>query len=229
MPREDLKKEAYKLHAQVCQVFSHPKRLEILDLLSEGEKSLEELAQAMGVSKANISQHLALMRQRNLVSARREGVRTYYRIANPKLLRAWEVMREVALEQLEAIEDLMQVIRQANLTTKPVEELTLAELLRRLEREDVILLDVRPAEEYKRGHIPKALSLPLEEIDRRWKDLPRDKELVAYCRGPYCVLSDRAAQKLHEYGIRVKKLSVGYPEWEQAGFPVEAGETENSS
>ena len=229
MPREDLKKEAYKLHAQVCQVFSHPKRLEILDLLSEGEKSLEELAQAMGVSKANISQHLALMRQRNLVSARREGVRTYYRIANPKLLRAWEVMREVALEQLEAIEDLMQVIRQANLTTKPVEELTLAELLRRLEREDVILLDVRSEEEYKRGHIPKALSLPLEEIDRRWKDLPRDKELVAYCRGPYCVLSDRAAQKLREYGIRVKKLSVGYPEWEQAGFPVEAGETGNSS
>jgi rhodanese-related sulfurtransferase/biotin operon repressor len=221
MALEDLKKEAYKLHAQVCQVLSHPKRLEILDLLSEGEKSLEELAQAMGVSKANVSQHLALMRQRNLVSARREGLRTYYRIANPKLLRAWEVMREVALEQLEAIEDLMQAIRQANFTAKPVEELTLAELIRRLEREDVVLLDVRSAEEYKRGHIPKALSLPLEEIDRRWKDLPRDKELVAYCRGPYCVLSDRAAQKLREYGIQVKKLSVGYPEWEQAGFPVE--------
>ena len=229
MPREDLKKEAYKLHAQVCQVFSHPKRLEILDLLSEGEKSLEELAQAMGVSKANVSQHLALMRQRNLVSARREGVRTYYRIANPKLLRAWEVMREVALEQLEAVEDLMQVIRQANVAARPVEELTLAELLRRLEREDVVLLDVRPAEEYKRGHLPKALSLPLEEIDRRWKDLPRDKELVAYCRGPYCVLSDRAAQKLREYGIPVKKLSVGYPEWEQAGFPVEAEKTGHST
>lgn len=221
--KEDLKKEAYKLHAQVCQVLSHPKRLEILDLLSEGEKSLEELARAIGVSKANVSQHLALMRQRNLVSVRREGLRTFYRVANPKLLKAWAIMCEVALEQLEALEDLMRAVREAKSNAQAVEELTLAELLRRLEQGEVVLLDVRPVEEYKRGHIPQALSLPLEEIDRRWKELPRDKELVAYCRGPYCVLSDRAVQKLREYGINVKKLTVGYPEWEQAGFPVEVG------
>ncbi len=108
---DDLKREAYKLHAQVCQVLSHPKRLEILDLLSEGEKSLEELTQAMGISKANVSQHLSLMRQRNLVSARKKGLRTFYRVANPKILRAWEIMREVALEQLESMEDLMRAMR----------------------------------------------------------------------------------------------------------------------
>lgn len=232
-----LKKEAYKLHAQVCRVLSHPKRLEILDLLSAGEKSLEELAQAMGVRKANVSQHLALMRQQQLIRARREGQRTFYRVANPKILKARAIMREVAREQLEALEALMRVALedkpgtapQADATSEPpliegeIEEITLAELLRRLERGEVVLLDVRPAEEYKRGHLPKALSLPLEEIDRQWKDLPRDKELVAYCRGPYCVLSDRAAQKLREYGIQVKRLTVGYPEWEQAGFPVERG------
>jgi ArsR family transcriptional regulator len=108
---DDRKREAYKLHAQVCQVLSHPKRLEILDLLSEGEKSLEELTQAMGINKANVSQHLSLMRQRNLVSARKVGLRTFYRVANPKILRAWGIMREVALEQLESMEDLMRAMR----------------------------------------------------------------------------------------------------------------------
>ena len=218
---QDLQKEIYQFHAQVCQALSHPKRLEILDLLSEGEKSLEGLSHMMGVSKANVSQHLSLMRQNNLLRTRKEGLRVFYRVANPKLLQAWAIMREVALEQVEAIGELMQAVRGLK-GIQTVEELTLAQLMQRLEQGDVVLLDVRPSKEYEKGHIPGALSFPLEKIEQHWKKLPRDKELVAYCRGPYCTLSFQAIQWLGKHGVsRVKKLNVGYPEWQQAGFPVE--------
>ena len=200
------------------------KRLEIIDLLSEGEKSVGELTRAMGVPKANASQHLALLRGANLVIARKEGQHVYYRLANAKIFQAWALIRELAFEQLTVMEELRRALReQERAKGAGIEELTLAELVRQLDRGEVVLLDVRPAEEYEKGHIQGALSLPLEEINQRWKELPQDQELVAYCRGPYCVLSDRAVQKLREHEIKARKLSVGYPEWKQAGFPVEKG------
>ncbi len=222
MDRKELKRAAYELHARICGLMANSKRLEIIDLLSEGEKSVEELTQAMGVPKANISQHLALLREAHLVTARKEGLHVYYGLANPKVFQAWAIMRELALEQLAAMEELRQALQeQERAREAEFEELTLAELLEQLNRGEVVLLDVRPPGEYEEGHIPGALSLPLEEIDRCWKELPQDKELVAYCRGPYCTLSDRAIQKLQEHGIEAKRLDVGYPEWERAGFPVE--------
>lgn len=222
MEREEPKRAAYELHARICGLMANPKRLEIIDLLSQGEKSVEELTQAMGVPKANVSQHLALLREAHLVTARKEGLHVYYRLANPKILQAWGLMRELAREQLAAMEELRRALQERT-QASGVEEIALAKLLEQLDRGEIVLVDIRPPEEYERGHIPGALSLPLEEIERRWKELPRDKELVAYCRGPYCTLSDRAAEKLRERGIEVKRLNVGYPQWEQAGFPVEKG------
>ena len=220
MSQEQLRDRSYELHAAICKLLSHPKRLKILDLLAQGEQTVEELTQALRLPKANISQHLALLRQGNLVVARKRGVHVLYRLANPKILQAFGLMQELVLDQLAAMNELAQAIRAAR-RSDAVEELTLAELVARAREGEVLLLDVRPPEEYEKGHIQGALSLPLEEIDRRWKELPRDQELVAYCRGPYCILSDRAIQKLREHEIKVRKLSVGYPEWKQAGFPVE--------
>lgn len=222
MDRWELKKQAYELHARMCSLMANPKRLEIIDILSEGEKSVEELTQAMGLNKANVSQHLTLMREAHLVTARKEGLHVYYRLANPKIVEAWSLMRKLALEQLTALEGLKEALTEQDRATE-VDEMTLAGLVERLNRGDVVLVDVRPHEEYEEGHIEGALSLPLEELDERWRELPPDRELVAYCRGPYCVLSNRAIEKLREHGMAAKKLSGGFPEWEQAGFPVEQG------
>ncbi|MFQ5794787.1 MAG: ArsR/SmtB family transcription factor [Candidatus Bipolaricaulia bacterium] len=220
--RLDLNKEAYKLHAQVCSVMANPKRLQIIDLLSEGEKSVEELTQRMGINKANVSQHLTLLRQNNLVTTRKQGLYVYYRIVNPKVVRACQLMKEVATEQLLEMQRIIQGLREQG---EVVEELTLEELRERMEAGEVILLDVRPADEYEAGHIQGAISLPVEEIDRRWKELVGAEEIVAYCRGPYCTLSDETIAKLKRYGITgVKRLANGFPQWAAAGYPVERGE-----
>jgi len=223
MDTDNLRRESYSLQAQVCQVLSHPKRLEILDLLSEGEKSLEELTQALNVSKSNVSQHLSLMRKSNLLNIRKDGLRAIYRVSNLKLLEAWALMRELALEQVEAVESLMKAVEMDITNRESVDKLSLADLIERMESGTVVLLDVRPPQEYEKGHIPGALPIPLELLDQNRSSFTKDQELIAYCRGPYCALSDQAIRRLQELGYKAKKLNVGFPEWKQAGFPVETG------
>lgn len=220
--QNDRKQDIYERHARMCGLMANPKRLEIIDLLSEGERSVEELTRAMGLHKANVSQHLALLRDGGLVTSRKEGQHVYYSLAGPKVFEAWSVMRELTVEQLSAMAQLRRTL-QREVRGADVEEITLAELVERLGRGDVVLVDVRPSEEYAEGHIRGALSIPLDELEDRLDVLPDDAEIVAYCRGRYCTLSEKAAEKLKAHDIEIKTLSVGFPEWEEAGFPVEQG------
>lgn len=216
-------RQIYELHARICGLMANPKRLEIIDRLSQGPSSVNELAEAMGISKANVSQHLALLRDNQLVTSHKDGQHVYYRLAGPKVFEAWSVMRELTVEQLSAMTDLRETLQQST-NNSDVEEITLPELLNRRSRGEVVLVDVRPADEYAQGHIEGAHSLPLEELEPHLEALPEDAEIVAYCRGRYCTLAEQAAETLKSYGIDIKTLNVGYPEWEQAGFPVERDE-----
>lgn len=219
---EDYRK-IYELHARICGLMANPKRLEIIDQLSRGESSVNELAEAMGISKANVSQHLSLLRDGQLVTSRKDGQHVYYSLAGPKVFEAWSVMRDLTVEQLAAMDELRETLQQSA-NNADVEEITLPELLERRSRGEVVLVDVRPADEYARGHIEGAHSLPLEELEHHLEALPADAEIVAYCRGRYCTLAEQAAATLKSHGIDIKTLNVGYPEWRQAGFPVDEGE-----
>ena len=223
MPMPDLNddyRKIYELHARICGLMANPKRLEIIDRLSQGASSVNDLAEAMGISKANVSQHLALLRDGQLVTSRKDGQHVYYSLAGPKVFEAWSVMRDLTVEQLAAMNELRETLQQSA-NNSDVEEITLPELLSRRSRGEVVLVDVRPADEYERGHIEGAISVPLEEIEDHLDELPADAEIVAYCRGRYCTLAEQAADQLRSHGIEIKTLNVGFPEWEQAGFPTE--------
>lgn len=216
-------RKLYDLHARICGLMANSKRLEIIDRLSQGESSVNDLAEAMGISKANVSQHLALLRDGGLATSRKDGQHVYYRLAGPKVFEAWSVMRELTVEQLAAMDDLRETLQQSA-NGSDVEEITLPELLDRRDRGEVVLVDVRPTDEYEQGHIEGAISAPLEELDEHLDELPVEAEIVAYCRGRYCTLAEQAADRLRSQGIDVKTLNVGFPEWQQAGFPVETDE-----
>lgn len=216
-------RKIYDLHARICGLMANPKRLEIIDRLSLGEASVNELAEAMEVSKANVSQHLALLRDGQLVTSRKDGQHVYYRLAGPKVFEAWSVMRELTIEQLSAMNELRESLQQTTHNSS-IEQITLPELLNRRSRGEVVLVDVRPSDEYERGHIEGARSIPLEDLDSHLGELPEDAEIVAYCRGRYCTLAEQAAERFRAHGIEVKTLNVGFPEWEQAGFPTERSE-----
>ncbi len=216
-------RKVYELHGRICGLMANPKRLEIIDRLSQGESSVNELAEAMGISKANVSQHLALLREGQLVTSRKDGQHVYYSLAGPKVFEAWSVMRELTVEQLSAMDDLRETLQQSS-NNADVEQITLPELLNRRSRGEVVLVDVRPPAEYERGHIEGAISVPLEEIEDHLDELPEDAEVVAYCRGRYCTLAEQAAERFRSLGVEVKTLNVGFPEWEQAGFPTERDE-----
>ncbi len=216
-------RKIYELHARICGLMANPKRLEIIDRLSRGESSVNDLAEAMGISKANVSQHLALLRDGGLVTSRKDGQHVYYALAGPKVFEAWSIMRELTVEQLAAMTDLRETLQQRT-NDSDVEEITLPELLNRRSRDEVVLVDVRPASEYERGHIEGAISVPLEEIENHLDELPDDAEIVAYCRGRYCTLAAQAAERFRSLGVEIKTLNVGFPEWEQAGFPIERDE-----
>ena len=214
----------YDLHARICGLMANPKRLEIIDRLSRGESSVNELAEAMNVSKANVSQHLALLRDGQLVTSRKDGQHVYYRLAGPKVFEAWSVMRELTIEQLSAMNELRESLQQSGTNDANVEQITLPELLSRRGRGEVVLVDVRPSDEYERGHIEGAISIPLEELEDHLDELPGDADIIAYCRGRYCTLAEQAAERFRSHGIDIKTLNVGFPEWEQAGFPTERSE-----
>lgn len=206
--------------AEVAGALAAGRRAEIVDLLSQGERSVEEVAAELGQSVANTSHHLRSLARAGLVRSRREGTRIFYRLAGPEVEELWAALRAVAQAERDDLSRL------AGAYLGPVEELEVVsreDLIARLREGAVTVLDVRPVAEYQAGHIPGARSVPLSELDEVLAELPRDLEVVAYCRGPFCVFAPAAVRALLAAGFRAVRLEEGFPEWRRAGLPVAVG------
>jgi rhodanese-related sulfurtransferase len=212
----------YDQFSRIGKAVAHPKRIELLDLLCQGERSVEVLAQAAALSVTNASAHLKVLREARLVETRKEATRVYYRLASDSVCGMFFALRDLAAERYAEVEMMVRDYFEARDQLEPV---TQEELLARTEDGSVLVLDVRPTEEYAAGHIPGAISIPLAELETRLADLPPGAEIVAYCRGPYCVLAPQALGLLHRHGFTARRLQDGLPEWRQAGLPVEVGTT----
>jgi rhodanese-related sulfurtransferase/DNA-binding HxlR family transcriptional regulator len=204
--------------ASVAQALGSGRRAEIIDVLAQGERSVEELAGEISQSVANTSQHLQVLARAGLVRSRREGTRVFYRLASERVADLWAAVRDVSVRHVAEV----SVLADEYLGVRDgVEQLSADELAQRLERGDVIVLDVRPEAEFRAGHITGARSAPLPTLDELAGKLPKRREVVAYCRGPYCVYADDAVRLLRDRGLIARRLDVGYPEWRRAGRPVE--------
>ena len=203
------------------KALASPHRLELLDLLGQGERSVDELAQEIGQTLANTSAHLQVLRQARLVESEKRGLNVVYRLAAPQVFTLWRTLRDLGASRLAEIDRLVETY----LTDRAsLEAVAIVELRQLVESGAVTLLDVRPTHEYRQGHIPSARSIPVAELERRLAEVPRDREVIAYCRGPYCVFSDEAALLLRRHGfLKVRRLAEGFPEWGAAGLPIEVG------
>jgi rhodanese-related sulfurtransferase/DNA-binding transcriptional ArsR family regulator len=208
--------------AEVAKALGHEHRIELIEQLAQGPRSVEALAERVGLSVANASQHLQQLRRTGLVEAQRDGKRVIYRLADDAqvdIVALFGALRHVAEHAVDAMESVISSYFRARDELEPV---AADELVTRLREESVVLLDVRPEDEYGLGHLPGALNIPLRELERRLSELPRRREIVAYCRGPYCVLSFEAVAALRARGFKVRRLEEGFPEWKAAGLPIEA-------
>jgi len=204
--------------ASVAQALGSGRRAEIVDVLAQGERSVEEIATEIDQSLANTSHHLQLLLRAGLVRSRREGTRIYYRLASDRVGDLWAAVRELAERHVAEA----HVLADEYLGERDgIEQIAADQLQARLAKGSVIVLDVRPEPEYRAGHIPGALSAPLDSLGAVAAKLPKRREIVAYCRGPYCVYADDAVRLLQERGLKARRLDVGLPEWRRAGHPVE--------
>ena len=206
--------------ASVAQALGSGRRAEIVDLLAQGERSVEEIATEISQSVANTSQHLHVLARAGLVRSRRDGTRVFYRLASERVGDLWAAVRDVAVRHVAEVNQLADEYLGERDGVEPV---SATELQERLARGDVVVLDVRPELEYRAGHIPGARSVPLAELESLAPQLPRRRQIVAYCRGPYCVYADDAVRLLQGHGLKARRLEVGLPEWRRAGLPVETG------
>ncbi len=218
MSRQNLKQQIYSQVARIGKVVCHGHRLELLEYLAQGERTVEALAKLTGLSVANTSQHLRVMRQSGLVEARKDGLYVYYSLADDEIVRLLSSMRKLAESHLADVEQLVR----SYLTVKDqLEPVPRSELLERVRNGLATVVDVRPPEEYASGHVPGAVNIPLKYLEQRLKELPREQEIVAYCRGPHCVLAFDAVAQLRAKGFQARRLEDGFPEWREAGLPVE--------
>lgn len=210
----------YDGFAEVAKALASGRRTEIVDLLSQGERCVDEIAGELGQTVANTSHHLRAMARAGLLTTRRDGTRIFYRLAGDRVAELWAALRDVAREHVAGLERLAG----AYLGDRDgVEIIGREELAARLRHRQVLVLDVRPAAEFAAGHIGGARSIPITELRRHLRALPRRAEVVAYCRGPYCVYADEAVQALRRRGFRARRLVDGFPEWRRAGLPVAVG------
>jgi rhodanese-related sulfurtransferase len=208
----------YDAFASVAAALGSGRRAEIIDVLGQGERSVEEVANEVGQSLAATSHHLRLLAKAGLARSRRDGHRVVYRLASERVGELWVAVRDVAARHVAEVD----VLAEEYLGVRDgVDQLSASELEARLERGDVVLLDVRPEAEYRAGHIAGAVSAPLAALPSIASKLPRRREVIAYCRGPYCVYADDAVRLLRECGLRARRLDVGFPEWRRAERPIE--------
>jgi rhodanese-related sulfurtransferase len=217
VPHRLFKDRLYGQFARIGKALASPHRLELLELLAQGERTVESLANEIGLSLANASQHLQALREGGLV----EGLYVYYRLADPVVFELSKALRSVAERRFAELERLVRDHFGDRSDPEPV---GMDELVHRARKRDVVILDARPAHEFASGHIAGAISVPVDELQDRLRHLPKTKEYVAYCRGPYCIYADRAVQALRASGRRARRLWDGFPEWKAAGLPIETEE-----
>lgn len=219
-PSRRYKNDIYEQLARIGKAVSSPRRLELLDLLCQGERTVEVLAREASMSLANASQHLQVLRQARLIEAEKHGLYVTYRLADRAVCEFFFAMRGLAEQRLAEIEQITQAFLRARGELEPVDR---ESLLERVRNGEVMVLDVRPPEEYRAGHIPGAISVPLGVLKDRLGELPDDQEIVAYCRGPYCVMSIDAVELLRAHGFRAQRIEDGVLEWRSRRWPVEGG------
>jgi len=218
MSRQGFKQLLFQQFARVGKALSNANRLELLEFLAQGERSVEALAKVSGLAVANTSQHLQQLRQAGMVTTRKDGLRVFYQLAGDEVIGLLDAVRDVAERHLAEVDRLVGTY----LTVKDdLEPIPAEELLDRARQGLVTVLDVRPEEEYAAGHLPGAVNIPLKELEKRLDQLGHDKEIVAYCRGPHCILAFEAVAELRNKGIKARRLENGYPEWKAKGLPVE--------
>jgi rhodanese-related sulfurtransferase len=214
----EFKDRLFGQFARIGKALSSPRRLEIVDLLAQGERTVEKIAKETSMSVASASQHLQALKAARMVEARREGLYMHYWLADEDVFRTWQTVRALAESRLSAVDGVVEAYLVDRDALEAVES---SDLLERLRDGSVVVLDVRPEEEYRAGHISGALSVPVDALEAALKTLPRDREVVAYCRSPYCVFSDEAVAFLRARGYRARRLRQGLPDWRAAGMPVE--------
>lgn len=219
--KREFKREMFEQFARIGKALGSGVRIELIDLLSQAERTVEDLADLTETSVANVSQHLQVLRRAQMVEVRRQGLYAFYRLADECVFRVWQAIRTVGEIRLAEIERVVNAYLKDRETLEPI---TVKELSTRLREGSAVVIDVRPVAEYQAGHIPGALSVPVGELKRRLSELPRGQEIVAYCRGPYCVQSDEAVSLLKRHGFEVRRLEVGLPDWRAKGLPVAVGE-----
>jgi rhodanese-related sulfurtransferase/DNA-binding MarR family transcriptional regulator len=217
MSNKTFKSDLFEQFARIGKALSSGKRLQMLEYLAQGERSVDTLAQMTGLSVANTSQHLQQLRQAGLASARKEGLYVFYRVSGDSIVRLVAALRVVGQEQLAEVDKLVKAYFESKDSLEPVPA---KELLQRAKTGMVTVLDVRPAEEYAAGHIRGAINVPLTELTKRLHEIPSNREIVAYCRGPYCLLALEAVAQLRRKGRKARRLEDGFPEWKSAGLPV---------
>ncbi len=226
MPRPRLKDRLYRQFARIGKAVASSRRLELLEILAQGERTVEKLARETHRSVSNASHHLQVLREARLVEARRAGLYVFYRLADPTVYDLSQLIRKLAERHLTEVSRIVETYLTARDELEPVGQ---EDLLERARAGTVLVLDVRPSEEYRAGHIPGAVSVPVEELEDRIGELPSGKELVAYCRGPYCVLAFRAVEILRARGLQARRLADGFPEWRAAGLPISVSTRESAA
>jgi len=212
------KEELFQQFGSLGGALSSPNRLELLDILCQSEHTVEDLARQTNLSISNVSQHLRVLKNARLVESKKQGLFVHYSVADPAVIAFWGAFRTLAVSRLA---DVREIIRQKLDNQDELEPIEHAELRERMGKGEIVLLDVRPNDEFQAGHIPGAFSMPLTELEKRLEEIPRDREVVAFCRGVYCVMALETVKVLREKGFRARRYEDGIPEWQARGNPVE--------
>ncbi len=223
MDKRTFKDQLYGQFARIGKALASPARIEMMELLAQRERTVESLAKDLGLTMGNGSAHLQVLREARLVEARKDGLYVHYRVADDVVLHLLEALRTVAETRLAEVDRIVEAYFGDR---TDMDAVSFDELKARLKADSVILVDVRPAEEYAAGHIAGAISIPHDQLEDRLRDLPKDKEVVAYCRGPYCVFADQAVAALTKKRRKARRLQAGFPEWKSAGLPVKEAKGE---
>ena len=225
MSDEHFRTELFSQFARLGQALSSRVRVEMLHILDQGEKTVEQVAGVARVSVANASHHLQRLKGVRLVTSRKEGQHVVYRLASPMVESLWQCLQEIGEDRLLEIQELVRTYLHQRDELEPV---TREELLERMVRDEVVVIDVRPEDEYRAGHLPQAISIPPDQLVARINELPKTKEIIAYCRGPYCLISYEAVEILRARGFKAFRLEDGFPEWKAHNLPSETGLQEAS-
>jgi rhodanese-related sulfurtransferase len=218
MNGREYKDAVFEQFAQVALAFAAPKRLEIIDILAQSERDVDSLAREGSMTMANTSRHLQVLKAARLVKSRREGVRIFYQLSDDDVFECWKNLQIISEKRVAEIRETSELFHQER---NSMETISAEELWKRINNDDVIVLDLRPEIEYKHSHVPNSLSIPLAQLKDKLSGLPKNVDIVAYCRGPYCVLSPEAVALLKKEGYNAIRMEEGIPEWKQAGLPVE--------